>query len=81
MATKKKNNNTSDNQDGWGDWGNHVLAELQRLNKNFESLQENSAKMKIEIAMLNVKSGVFGAIGAALVVLPTLFFFWMKQGI
>jgi len=81
MATKRKiKNNTEDSQDGWSDWGNHVLAELVRLNKNFESIQETNAKMKIEIAMLNVKSGVYGAIGAAVTILPTLFYFWMKQG-
>lgn len=81
MATKKKTNNTDDNQDTWSDWGNHVLAELMRLNKNFESIQESNTKMKIEIAMLNVRSGVYGVVGGALAVVPTLFYFWMKQGV
>jgi hypothetical protein len=77
MATKKK----SSSNDSWGDWGNHVLAELVRLNKNFESMQENNSKMWIEISMLKVKSGLWGVVGGSLAVLPTLFYFWMKQGI
>lgn len=76
MATKKKSNSS----DSWGDWGNHVLSELQRLNKNFETMQDSNSKMWVEIAMLKVKSGLWGVVGGALAVVPTLFYFWMKQG-
>jgi hypothetical protein len=30
---------------------------------------------------LKVKSGLWGVVGGSLAVLPTLFYFWMKQGI
>lgn len=52
-------------QDDWDSWGRHVLKELERLNTNMEAMEQNlidsTSKLKIEIAVLQVKSAVWGA--------------------
>ena len=48
----------------WSGWSNHVLAELSRLNRCYESLRDDIEKARIEIAGLKVKAGVWGAVGA-----------------
>ena len=53
------NGNGSDN--GWKEWSKHVLAELKRLNTCYEQMNGTIQEMKVEIATLKVKSGVWGA--------------------
>jgi len=57
--------------DSWREWGTYVLKEMKRLNTQIESLDnkvtsikdQQISQLKIEIAMLKVKSGVWGLIG------------------
>jgi len=60
---------------GWEVWSKHIQSELGRLNTSYENLhrdliisQRQAAKeislVRVEIAMLKVKSGVWGAAGA-----------------
>ena len=46
----------------WNEWGRHVLSELQRLNDNHLSIQKDVNDIKVELGMLKVKSGVWGAV-------------------
>lgn len=59
--------------DDWPSWGKHVLKELERLNENMEtnSRQFNEAigKLEVQVAMLQVKAGIFGLIGGAIPVI------------
>jgi len=48
----------------WSEWANHVLLELSRINNNVTTLSDSLIEIKIEIAMLKVKSGLWGAVGA-----------------
>jgi hypothetical protein len=79
MASKKK----TSVKDTWGEWGNHVLLELERLNDNIEKMQievtKSHADMWAEITTLKVKSGLWGLIGGILAVIPSLIFFWLKK--
>jgi hypothetical protein len=59
-------NNPNQNQNGWNEWSRHVLKELERLNTNYENLQEEISLVKIEIAMLKVKAGVWGLVAGAI---------------
>ncbi len=49
---------------GWGTWSKHVLNELVRLNSQQEKLREEFVNLKVQIAMLKVKSGAWGVVGA-----------------
>jgi len=51
-------------QNGWQQWSNHVLKELDRLNSGMLTMNNELTQLRIEIAMLKVKSGIWGAIGA-----------------
>lgn len=51
---------------GWEQWSKHILIELKRLNTNDENLEEKINKVLIEIAMLKVKSGIWGLMGGAI---------------
>jgi hypothetical protein len=63
--------------DSWPEWSRHVLAELKRLNDNLANLDDkidtikdgHISPLKIEIAMLKVKSGIWGLIGGAIPVI------------
>lgn len=68
------------NDNGWNEWSRHVLAELERLNNCYESIKkdvselrsENLSKLKVEIAKLKVRAGVWGVMGGAIPILIAL---------
>jgi hypothetical protein len=77
-------------RDGWNEWGKHVLTELQRLNTNIEGMEtrhsvhrEDVAKelggLKSEIAVLQVKAGLWGVFGGALPVVVLLLLETLKK--
>lgn len=49
--------------DDWQDIGQHVIKELERMNDNIEQLKDSMTDVKVDVAMLQVKSGVWGLIG------------------
>lgn len=83
----RKNSQTDES---WNAWGQHVLKELERLNLNFEALKEKVDEkhaniwvainnMKIEIAKLKVKAGIWGLVGGALAVIPAIVFVLLER--
>jgi len=56
-----------DNDNGWNEWRNFVLKELQRLNKNYEILNSYITDLQINTKSfekeMNIKSSIFGIIG------------------
>lgn len=60
-----------DEKDGWNEWEKHVLFELKRLGNGQESTNKAMKNIAVEIGMLKVKSGIWGAIGASV---PLLIF-------
>jgi len=51
---------------GWRDWGKHVLLELQRLSGDIKELEDKISALRGEIIALKVKAGVWGLAGAAI---------------
>lgn len=63
--------------DGWNQYAKHVLAELQRLSSSSQTHAEvlNETKLefikeiqaiRIEIAMLKIKAGIWGLVAGAI---------------
>lgn len=50
---------------GWNQHQIYVIKELERLNSNYELLSKEVQQVREDIATLKVKSGVWGAVGAA----------------
>lgn len=50
------------NPNGWNEWSKHVLTELERLSKVCDDIRKQQERIRIDIATLKVKSGVWGAI-------------------
>lgn len=50
-------------QESWDNWRKHVLSEIKRINENAHTIQEGVLGLKIEIAKLEVKAGVWGLLG------------------
>jgi len=46
---------------GWSEWSKYVLKELDRLNTCLTEVNNNVTEIKVEIATLKVKSGLWGA--------------------
>ena len=62
---------------GWEQWQNHILIELKRLSDACEGfpramedltkkVNDEMTELKTDIAMLKVKSGVYGLVGGAI---------------
>jgi len=47
---------------GWIEWKNHVLAELERLNETNREQDQKLSRILQDIAMLKMKAGIFGAL-------------------
>jgi len=54
---------------GWNEWSRHVLKELERLNACYMQVNTKIEQLRVDIAMLKVKSGIWGSIGAAVPIL------------
>lgn len=75
------------NMSGWDEWGQHVLEELKRLNRNIEKIDDkhNSeiSDLRVKVAKIetrsNIYSGVFGALGGALLAIPMFVMAWLKK--
>jgi len=66
------------NPESWGAWRHHILKEIKRLGERQEALNTTLTKIHIELAMLKVKSGIWGLIGGAIPVIIGLVFFVLK---
>jgi len=65
---------------GWNEYSRLVLTELERLNDNYESLRNGIVEIKVDIAKLQVKSGVWGLVGGGVSVLVTILVLLVKSG-
>ena len=63
---------------GWDEYGKHVLAELKRQNENMEEANKRLITIEVEIAMLKVKAGIWGLIGASIPVCVMLAINFLK---
>ena len=53
-----------DDSDGWHEYSRLVLAELKRLDGDIKQIDEQIKQISVDIAMLKVKSGLWGSAGA-----------------
>jgi hypothetical protein len=51
---------------GWSEYEKLVLNELERHNNLIEGIREDVSDIRSEIAMLKVKSGLWGMLGATI---------------
>jgi len=63
---------------GWTEWSKHVLKELERLDHCTTALNTECAKVRVEIAILKVKAGIWGVVGGAIPVVVGLAIIFMR---
>lgn len=68
-----------DKKDGWDEWSVHVRAELERMSKGQECIMQKINDLRIQVAMLKVKSGVWGAVGAMIPIALLLLIQYVKS--
>ena len=66
---------------GWNEYSRLVLAELERLNINYQRIEEGQTSIRIEIGKLQIKSGVWGLIDGTIPIVVTILFLLLKNGI
>ena len=71
--------NERDNN-GWEEWRNHVLIELEKNSSQHEKIFEAIKETRTEIATLKVKSGVWGAVAGLIPVGIGLLIFLFRGG-
>ena len=59
-------------ENGWDEWSKHVLAELERQNRNIEKLFGITSQCRIEIAKLQVKSSIWGGLSGLIAALTVI---------
>ena len=62
----------------WRDDRKYVLDALDRYDRHNANMADSMTSIQVQIAMLRVKSGVWGAIGASIPLLVALAFIWIK---
>lgn len=75
-----ENRNLPGATNGWAKWGQHVLAELQRQNECIRELNKEVQTLKIDNAILKLKSGIWGAIGALIPIIIAIVLWIIKSG-
>lgn len=65
---------------GWAEYQRLVLSELERLNDNMEERDKVTQKMQVDIAMLQVKAGVWGLIGGVIPVIVLIVVHLITRG-
>jgi len=53
-------------RNGWSEYEKLVLNELERHNLLIEHIRKDLSQIQAELAMLKVKSGIWGVIGASI---------------
>ena len=61
-----------ENGNGWSRWQEHVLAELARQQGCLDRIEKWQRKMATDVAMLKVKSGIWGAMSGFITVVTVL---------
>ena len=56
-------------KNGWYEWKNHVLLELQRMNKNIECLEGKINTMQGQLTMLKIKASLWGTLAGSIPVI------------
>ncbi len=67
------------NDNGWNEWKNHVLLELEGHNKRLDNIDQSLNRLWTEISALKVKSGLWGFLGA-MVPISILLIYQMVNG-
>ena len=67
------------NGDGWGEWRKYVLKELERISDCHEAQRKIMQQIQVEIAMLKVKSSVWGGIAGLIPALGLLIYYIIKN--
>jgi len=66
-------------KNGWNDYQKLVLNELSRLDSNQQKLMIKLDRLSVDIAMLQVKAGVWGALGSLIIVVPAFIAAIMRE--
>lgn len=56
------------NKNGWDEWSKYVLKTLESQAEDIKAINDSIQQIKVDIAMLQVKSGAWGAIGALIMI-------------
>ena len=67
-------------ENGWKEWSKYVLKELERLNTCYASIDKKQQQIGIDVAMLKVKAGAWGALGGAIPVAIGLGIWFIRKG-
>jgi septation ring formation regulator EzrA len=52
----------------WNEWQRHVLGEQKRVGEAVEKINDRLTNIEVRISQLEVRSGLWGAIGALVAV-------------
>jgi len=69
----------ADAENGWEKYGERVLTDMERLDECYKELVSQCIDMKVNIAVLQVKAGMWGAITGGIVALIPVIIMLLKN--
>ena len=75
----EKNSQPSNPDNGWREWSRYVLQELKEHNKVQEAILRDITSIRVELAGLQVKAGVWGVLGGMVPILIGLALWLLKK--
>ena len=64
---------------GWNEYQKLVLTELERLDDRANNMERELNRIKVDLAMLNLKSGIWGFAAGALPAIGALLYYLVKN--
>lgn len=65
-------------ENGFGEWKNYIRLSIDELKETVKTMHNELTDIKVEIAMLKVKSGVWGALAGLIPAIITFIYFWIR---
>jgi hypothetical protein len=67
------------NENGWHEWKNHVLLELQRISETLLTMTQKVVGIETDLAALKIKAGIWGAISGLIPVVLFIIYEMIKK--
>jgi hypothetical protein len=65
---------------GWTEWSKYVLKELERLAKCFEDIDKKLDLYIVELTVIKVKAGLWGALSGSVATLIGILIWYFTKG-
>jgi Sec-independent protein secretion pathway component TatC len=71
----------SEETETWTEWRKHVLLELERHSKLYETMTKDIQAIRADIILLKMKAGLWGALAGAIPVILMILIYLLREAL